>query len=41
MKIINLREFRKYRYLRPNNTEDIIDLAEYVGLKVDKLCVKP
>ena len=41
MKIINLREFRKYRYLRPNNTQDIIDLAEYVGLKVDKLCVKP
>jgi 1-deoxy-D-xylulose-5-phosphate reductoisomerase len=41
VKIINLREFRKYRYLKPNNIKEIIDLSKYVGLKVDKLCVKP
>ena len=40
LKIIDLKEFKKFRYLRAKNIEDILNLSKYVGLKVDKLCIK-
>jgi len=38
-KIINLREFNKYKKISPKNVKDIIDLNEYVRLKCLRMSI--
>ena len=40
LKIINLKEFIKYRKLTPKNVNEIMKLSQYVSLKIDELSVK-
>ena len=39
LKIIEIPEFKKYKSLKPNNVDEIINLSKYVSLKVNALCV--
>ena len=39
-KIINLNEFKKLKYKKPNNLEQIIKLNRYVRLKTLNQCIK-
>ena len=38
-KIINLREFNKYKKISPKKVKDIIDLNEYVRLKCLRMSI--
>ena len=40
LKMINLKEFKKYRKLTPKNVNEILKLSQYVSLKIDELSVK-
>jgi|TARA_B110000037_G_scaffold218447_1_gene281474 1-deoxy-D-xylulose-5-phosphate reductoisomerase len=39
LKIINLKEFKKLKKIRPNNVEEISKLAQYVSLKINTMSV--
>jgi len=39
LKIINLKEFQKYKKKEPRNIQDIHILSEYVRLKVKSFCI--
>ena len=39
LKIINLKEFQKFKKIKPKNIQDIHILSNYVRLKVNSLCV--
>ena len=39
LKIINLKEFQKYKKKNPKNIQEIHILSDYVRLKVNSLCV--
>jgi 1-deoxy-D-xylulose-5-phosphate reductoisomerase len=39
LKIINLKEFQKFKKKKPKNIQDIHILSDYVRLKVNSLCV--
>ena len=34
MKVLKKKEFQKYKQLQPSNTNEILDLAKYVRLKL-------
>ena len=36
-RISNLKEFQKFKKIKPKNIEDIYDLRDYVSLKLDSL----
>jgi 1-deoxy-D-xylulose-5-phosphate reductoisomerase len=36
-KIINLKEFQKFKKIKPKNVKDIYNLRDYVHLKLDTL----
>ena len=36
-KLINLKQFNKYKKLKPNNVEDILKLNKYVNFKINQL----
>ena len=36
-KISNLREFQKYKKIKPKNVREIYNLRDYVSLKLDTL----
>ena len=38
-KIVNLKEFKKFKYKKPKNLEQIIELNKYVRLKTLNLCI--
>jgi len=37
LKIINSNEFKKYKHIKPSNIKDIIQLNDYVSLKISTL----
>jgi len=39
MKIINLKEFRKFRNKKPRNIKEIYNLNNSVRLKIRELCI--
>ena len=39
LRFINLKEFQKYKKIKPKNIQDIHILSDYVRLKVNSLCV--
>ena len=34
MKFINLKEFKKYKFISPDNVNQIVELSNYVRLKI-------
>ena len=38
-KIVNLKEFKKFKYKKPKNLEQIIELNKYVRLKTLNQCI--
>jgi 1-deoxy-D-xylulose-5-phosphate reductoisomerase len=38
-KILNLKEFSKYKYLYPKNVDQIYELDKYVRLKTKSFCI--
>ena len=38
-KILNLREFKKYKKISPKKIEDIVKLSDYVRLKINTMSV--
>jgi len=38
-KILNLKEFSKYKYLYPKNADQIYELDKYVRLKTKSFCI--
>ena len=39
-KILNFKEFKAYKYKKPSNEQQILNLSEQVRLKTIKLCIK-
>ena len=39
-KILNMKEFKGYKYKKPTNEQQILKLSEHVRLKTLKLCIK-
>ncbi len=39
-KILNIKEFKAYKYKKPFNGQQILNLSEHVRLKTIKLCIK-
>ena len=39
-KILNFKEFKAYKYQKPSNVQQILNLSEQVRLKTIKLCIK-
>ena len=39
-KILNIKEFKAYKYKKPSNGQQILNLSEHVRLKTIKLCIK-
>ena len=39
-KILNFKEFKGYKYKKPSNVEEILNISEVVRLKTIKLCIK-
>ncbi len=39
MKILNMKEFQKYKKIKPKNIEDIYRLRDYVSFKMDSLSI--
>ena len=39
LKICNAAEFNKFKSIKPNNIDQINDLANYVSLKIDSMSV--
>ena len=39
IKICNLREFDKFKLIKPKKVHEIKDLADYVSLKIDTMCI--
>ena len=39
-KILNIKEFKAYKYKKPSNEQQILNLSELVRLKTIKLCIK-
>jgi len=39
-KFLNLKEFNKYKLIHPNNLAQIMNLDEYVRLKIKSLCIE-
>ena len=39
IKILNMKEFQKYKKIKPKNIEDIYRLRDYVSLKMDSLSI--
>ena len=39
LKIINLKEFIKYKNIKPKNVEEVVKLANYVSLKMKNMSV--
>ena len=39
-KILNMKEFKAYKYKKPSNGQQILNLSEHVRLKTIKLCIK-
>ena len=40
IKILNIEEFKAYKYKKPSNGQQILNLSEHVRLKTIKLCIK-
>jgi len=40
IKILNIKEFKAYKYKKPSNGQQILNLSEHVRLKTIKLCIK-
>ena len=40
IKILNIKEFKAYKYKKPSNGQQILNLSEHVRLKTTKLCIK-
>ena len=38
-KIINLKQFNRYRYISPRNYDQIYNLSRYVRLKTRSFCI--
>ena len=39
IKFSKMREFQKYKKIKPKNTSEIYDLSKYVSLKIQSMCV--
>jgi 1-deoxy-D-xylulose-5-phosphate reductoisomerase len=39
LKICSISEFKKFRSKKPKNIDEITDLADYVSLKIDNMCI--
>jgi 1-deoxy-D-xylulose-5-phosphate reductoisomerase len=39
LKVINFKEFKKYKSIKPRNVAQIEQLQDYVSLKIDSLSV--
>ena len=39
-KILNIKEFKAYKYKKPSNVRQILNISEEVRLKTIKLCIK-
>ena len=39
LKITNLKEFKKFKNIRPKNAHEVAKLADYVGLKIETISV--
>ena len=39
LKIINLKEFKKLKKIKPKNVEQVNKIAKYVSLKIDSLSI--
>ena len=39
LKLMNLKEFQKYKKKIPKNIQDIHILSDYVRLKINSLCI--
>jgi 1-deoxy-D-xylulose-5-phosphate reductoisomerase len=39
LKLIDLKEFRRYKSIKPKNIKDILELHDYVSLKIQALSV--
>ena len=39
-KILNMKEFKAYKYKKPSTGQQILNLSEHVRLKTTKLCIK-
>ena len=39
IKFSKMREFQKYKKIKPKNTSEIYDLSQYVSLKIQSMCV--
>ena len=39
VKILNFKEFIKLKKITPKKVEDISDLAKYVSLKINSMCI--
>ena len=39
IKFSKIREFQKYKKIKPKNTSEIYDLSKYVSLKIQSMCV--
>ena len=39
IKILNMKEFQKYKKIKPKNIEDIYRLRDYVSFKMDSLSI--
>ena len=39
LKVINMKEFKKYNSIKPKAVKSILDLSKYVRLKINSMCV--